>query len=106
MVKINVLGSCVSRVPLLDADTSEHGIADERMELEYFFDKQNIVCAMLPPAFPREEVESIQDVCMNEKYALRSLQQNLNKDTLKLLVDSSAEWVVGEFMDKHMAHAK
>ena len=106
MIKINVLGSCVSRVSLLDGETSEHGIAGEGLELEYFLDKQNIVCAMLPPAFSKEEVDNIQDICMHEKYAMRSLQQNLNKDTLRLLMNSSAEWLVVDFMDMHMAHAK
>mgnify|MGYP000787256738 CR=1 FL=1 len=49
-IKINVLGSCISRVSLLDGVQSEHGIADDRLELGYFLDKQNIVAAMMPPA--------------------------------------------------------
>lgn len=106
MIKVNVLGSCVSRVALLDGDITGHGIADERLELDCFFDKQNMVCAMLPPPFSREEVDGIRDICMNEKYALRSLKQNLNKDTLQMITESSADWVVVDFMDMHMAHAK
>lgn len=39
-IKINVLGSCISRVSLLDGVQSEHGIADDRLELGYFLDKQ------------------------------------------------------------------
>ncbi len=50
-VKINVLGSCISRVSLLDGNQSAHGIADDRMELCNFLDKQNIVCAMMPAPF-------------------------------------------------------
>lgn len=106
MAKINVLGSCVSRVSLLDGQASEHGIADKRLTLDYYLDKQNIVCAMLPPPFSRGEVSKMTDICMKEKYAFRSLQQNLNKDTLPLLLASDAEWVVVDCMDMHMAHAK
>ena len=50
-VKINVLGSCISRVSLLDGNQSAYGIADDRMELCNFLDKQNIVCAMMPAPF-------------------------------------------------------
>ena len=53
MIKINVLGSCVSRVSLLDGVQSAHGVSDDRLDLGYFLDKQNIVCAMLPVPFSR-----------------------------------------------------
>lgn len=43
MVKVNVLGSCISRVSLLDGNTKSHGTADDDIELEYYLDKQNIV---------------------------------------------------------------
>ena len=40
MVKINVLGSCVSRISLLNGELNGHGIYGENMQLGYFFDKQ------------------------------------------------------------------
>lgn len=52
MIKINVLGSCVSRVSLLDGVQSTHGVLDDRLDLGYFLDKQNIVCACCPLHFP------------------------------------------------------
>ena len=39
--KIIVLGSCVSRVSMLDGNQSGHGTASEQLELCYFLDKQN-----------------------------------------------------------------
>ena len=33
MIKINVLGSCVSRVSLLDGVQSAHGVSDDRLDL-------------------------------------------------------------------------
>ena len=59
MVKINVLGSCVSRISLLNGELNGHGIYGENMQLGYFLDKQNIVSAMMPPAFSKEEIDSI-----------------------------------------------
>lgn len=106
MIKVNVLGSCVSRVSLLDGITDETGIADDRLEIAYNLDKQNVVCATYPPAFTRDEVENIVDIDVHEKYAIRSLQQNLNKDTMDLLKNSVGDYVITDFMDMHMAHAK
>ena len=42
-IKINVLGSCISRVSLLDGVQSEHGIADDRLELGYFLRQNEIL---------------------------------------------------------------
>ena len=50
-MKVNILGSCVSRVAMLCGDTSGHGIADNNIELGYYLDKQNIVCEMMPAPF-------------------------------------------------------
>lgn len=104
--RINVLGSCVTRVALLDGIIINQGIADDRMDIEYFLDKQNVVCAMYPPPFSREEVEGLVDIDVHEKYAIRSLKQNLNKDTLDMLMESDGDFVIVDFMDMHMAHAK
>lgn len=102
MTKITVLGSCVSRVSLLDGIRWEHGVADENLDLDYFLDKQNIVCAMYPPPFPKNEVDNLVDICVQEKYAIRSLKQNLNKETLYMLKQSKADYIVTDFMDMHM----
>lgn len=98
-IKINVLGSCISRVSLLDGVQSEHGIADDRLELGYFLDKQNIVAAMMPPAFTKEEVQAITVDELYDKSRLQSLKQTLNKETLNLLLESDADYLVMDFYD-------
>lgn len=99
MIKVNVLGGCVSRVSLLDGNQSGHGIADENMELGYFLDKQNIVCAMMPAPFDRAEVEAIQANELWDQSRLYTVKQCLNKDTVKLLMESDAEYVVMDLYD-------
>ena len=98
-IKINVLGSCISRVSLLDGVQSQHGIADDRLELGYFLDKQNIVAAMMPPAFTKEEVQAITVDELYDKSRLQSLKQTLNKETLNLLLESDADYLVMDFYD-------
>ena len=99
MIKINVLGGCVSRVSLLDGHQSMHGIADEEMELGYFLDKQNIVCAMMPAPFEREEVERIEASELWDQSRLYTVKQCLNKDTMCLLMESDADYVVMDLYD-------
>lgn len=99
MIKVNVLGGCVSRVSLLDGNQSGHGIADEEMELGYFLDKQNIVCAMMPAPFDRAEVEEIQEEELWDPSRLYTVKQCLNKDTISLLMDSDADYVVMDLFD-------
>ena len=102
-IKINVLGSCISRVSLLDGVQSEHGIAHEiakkKLEFCYFLDKQNIVAAMMPPAFTKEEVQAITVDELYDKSRLQSLKQTLNKETLNLLLESDADYLVMDFYD-------
>ena len=97
--KVNILGSCVSRVIMLDGDRNGHGIADNNLSMDYFLDKQNIACAMMPPAFLREEVDAIPKEELWDSNRLKSLKQCLNKDTIKLLMESDAEWLVLDFYD-------
>ena len=99
MIKINVLGGFVSRVSLLDGHQSMHGIADEDMELGYFLDKQNIVCAMMPAPFLREEVEEITAPELWDQSRLYTVKQCLNKDTISLLMKSDADYVVMDLYD-------
>jgi hypothetical protein len=58
-MKVNVLGSCISRISLLDGDSSGHGIAHDEIEMSYFLDKQNIALSVMPPPFPENEVLEI-----------------------------------------------
>ena len=100
-VRINILGSCVSRVAMLNGDTKGHGIAGEGLELRYFLDKQNIVCAMMPSAFVDEEIDSIDPECLYDKSRLMALKQCLNKKTVRMLMESDAEYLVMDLYDFH-----
>ena len=104
-MKINILGGCVSRVSLLDGNQKMHGIADESMELGYFLDKQNIVCAMMPPPFSREEVDAIQADELWDKSRLYTVKQCLNKDTVNLLMESDADYLVMDLYDMQTSFA-
>lgn len=99
--KINVLGSCISRVVLLDGDYNAHGVADENIEFGYFLDKQNIVCALLEAPFEREEIELIKSEELWNKKAIYSVKQCLAKDTVKLLMESDADYLIIDFYDFH-----
>lgn len=97
--KINILGSCVSRVSMLDGNRSGHNTAADDIDMQFFLDKQNIICAMYPPPFSREEVAEIRAEELWDKTRLRALQQCLNKDTLPMLMESDAEWLVMDLFD-------
>ena len=97
--KVNILGSCVSRLAMLDGDLTGHGIADDQLALGYFLDKQNIICAVMPPPFPREDVLAIRQEELWDGSRWKSLQQCLNKDTIQLLLDSDADYIVMDFYD-------
>lgn len=98
-MKINVLGSCVSRVSLLDGDTNGHGIADEGIELGYFLDKQNIVCSMMPEPFAAEQADMIRAEELYDGSRINSLKQCLSKTTMNLLMNSEAEYIVMDLYD-------
>lgn len=97
--KINILGSCISRVSLLDGIQTKHGTADDNLELGYFLDKQNIVCAMTPSPFTKEEIDTISADELYDKSRIRSLKQTLDKSTLSLLLESDADYVMIDFYD-------
>lgn len=86
---------------MLNGDINGHGIADDNMELGYFLDKQNIVCAMMPPAFTDEEIDSIDIECLYDKSRYNSLKQCLNKKTVELLLESDAEYLIIDLYDFH-----
>lgn len=104
-MKISVVGSCVSRVSLLDGHQDEHGIHKNEkapdLELEYYFDKHNIALAMLPPPFTKEEVDTITADQLCDKSRDRSLRQQLMKETVPLLLEGEAEYLVIDFYDFH-----
>ena len=97
--KINILGSCVSRISMLDGDKTGHNTAAPDIDMQYFLDKQNIVCAMYPAPFDRGEVDAIKPEELWDKTRVRSLKQCLNKDTVELLMNSEAEWLVMDLFD-------
>lgn len=98
-MKVNILGSCISRLIMLAGDQEGHGIADLEMELGYFLDKQNIVCTMLPSAFSKEEINSVMAEELWDRSRHRVLKQCLDKSTNRLLLESDAEYVVMDLYD-------
>lgn len=99
MTKVNILGSYVSRVAMLAGDIKGHGIAGEGLELGYFLDKKNIVCAMMPSPFAEDDIENIDKECMYDKSRYNSLKQCLNKKTVELLLESDAEYLIIDLYD-------
>lgn len=98
-MKVNVLGSCISRISLLDGDSSGHGIAHDEIELKYFLDKQNIALSVMPPPFSENEVLEISAEGLWDKSRINSLHQCLNKSTVKMLLESDADWLVMDLFD-------
>ncbi len=98
-MKFNILGSCVSRVSMLNGNRDMHGVYGEGMKLGYFLDKENIVCAMLPSPFSAEEVVSIQKEELWNKKAIHALKQCMDKSTVRLLMESNADFLVIDLYD-------
>lgn len=92
--KLDILGSCISRVMLINGEIEYKGTYDDRMEIEYFFDKNNMVCSMMPPPFTKEEVDSIKDEELYDKSRLKSLKNGLNKDELDKILSGDADFIV------------
>ena len=101
MKKINILGSCVSRISLLNGDTSGHGIYGNDMQQVYFLDKQNFVLSMMPPAFTQAEVDAVPAEVLYDKSRIKALRQCLDKSTLKLLMEPDADYLVMDLYDFH-----
>lgn len=99
MVKVNVLGSCISRVSLLDGNTKGHGTADDDIELEYYLDKQNIVCCMMPKPFDDSQIERISAEELYDPSRIHSLKQCLYKNTISMLMNSDAEYLIMDLYD-------
>lgn len=99
--KVNILGSCVSRIAMLDGDLNGHGIADDDIDLCYYLADQNIVCAMTPAVFTQEEIDSISENELYKKSNLRGVKQNLAKKTVDMLLNSDAQWLIMDLYDMH-----
>lgn len=98
-MKVNILGSCISRISLLDGDCSGHGIAHDKIEMKYFLDKQNIALSVMPPPFSKNEIMDISAEELWDKSRIHSLQQCLNKSTVHMLLESDADWLVMDLFD-------
>lgn len=98
-IGINVLGSCVSRVSLLDGNQKGHDIADDELYLDYFLDKQNLVLAMMPSPFTREEIDSVKREELWDKSRIYTVHQSLGKETVPLLLNSKADYLVMDLFD-------
>lgn len=98
-MKVNILGSCVSRISMLDGDQSGHRIAHDGIEMGYFLDKQNIALSVMPSPFPETDVKKISAEELWDKSRLYSLQQCINKSTVNLLLESDADWLVMDLFD-------
>lgn len=97
--KIIVLGSCVSRVSMLDGNQSGHGTASEQLELCYFWDKQNIALAMMPPAFSKEEIDTVTAEQLWDKSRVNTVKQSLGKETLSLIMNADADYLIMDLFD-------
>lgn len=104
-IGINVLGSCVSRVSLLDGNQQGHDIADDDLYMDYFLDKQNIVLAMMPTPFTQEEIDGVKQEELWDKSRIYTVHQSLGKETVSLLLDSKAEYLVMDLFDFQNAFA-
>lgn len=98
-IDIIVLGSCVSRITMLNGDQSAHDIADENLHLSYFLDKQNIALQMMPRPFSEEEVNSITSAQLWDTSRIHTVHQALNKETVDLILNSSAQYIVMDLFD-------
>ena len=104
MIILNCLGSCLSRLSLLKGEKNLHGIYNGEnigIKIQYYLDKHNIALAMMPPPFDREQVEAITDENLRDKTRLRSMKQMLNKDTIKMLLESDAQYLIMDLYDFH-----
>lgn len=99
MLKFNILGSCVSRVSMLNGNRDMHGVYGEDMELGYFLDKENIVCAMLPSPFSATEIASVRKEELFNPSSIHALKQCMDKTTVKILLESDADYLIIDLYD-------
>nr|WP_288825964.1 hypothetical protein [uncultured Clostridium sp.] len=98
-MKVNILGSCVSGISMLDGNQSGHRIAHDDVKMGYFLYKQNIALSVMPSPFPEKDVMQISAEELWDKTRLYSLQQSINKSTINLLLESDADWLVMDLFD-------
>lgn len=101
---VDIIGSCVSRIILLNGDRTAHGTASPYVHTAHFFDKNNIALCMSPPPFRDEEVESIKKEELYDPSRIHSLKQGLNKKTIELLLQGPAEYLMLDLYDFQVFH--
>ena len=78
-----------------------HGIFGDDMEQVYFLDKQNLALSLMPPAFTKNEIDSIISECLYDTTRLKTLKQCLDKSTVDILLNSDADFLVIDLYDFH-----
>lgn len=99
---MTVFGSCISRIALLDGNRTGHGVAADGIEIHYHVPCHNMICAVMPPPFSKSEVDSIRAEELCDRNQLRNVQQMLDKETLRLLLDPGAEWLLMDLYDMQL----
>ena len=102
---VEILGSCVSRVIMLNGKQTEHGMDNRYIKMNHFFDKNNIVFCMMPAPFPKEEVESVKASELWESSRIHSLKQCLDKSTVSLILNGKSDYLILDFYDFEVTHA-
>ena len=102
---IDILGSCVSRVIFLNGKLSEHGVENQYLKMNHFFDKNNIVLSMMPAPFSREEVESVKASELWDSSRIHSMIQCLDKSVVSLLLNGDSDYLILDFYDFQVSHA-
>lgn len=103
--RVDISGSCFSRVILLDGQTSLHHTATPYIEMGYFFDKNNIAFAMMPPPFSPHETEAIRPDELYDGSRIHSLKQCLNKSMVSMIMQDDADYLILDLYDYQVQHA-
>lgn len=101
----DIIGSCVSRVPFINGSLTQHGTVSPYLKMKHFFDKNNIVCCLMPAPFAPEEVDSIPASELWDTSRIHALKQALNKSTLPLLAEEKNDYLILDFFDFQIEHA-
>ncbi len=102
---LDIIGSCVSRVPFINGSLTQHGTVNSYLKMQHFFDKNNIICCMMPVPFLTEEIDSIPASELWDTSRIHALRQALNKSTLSLLSEGKSDYLVLDFFDFQIEHA-
>lgn len=106
-ILVDIFGSCVSRYTFSDGAIDCRGCADERIKINYFFDKHSILSCMTPA--PNDEIinsETISQISMDElwdktNHELRTLKQELSKSCMRIMKNSNADYFIFDLFGLH-----